>query len=311
MEINLTDHTRLIKAKAQSLGFVACGVSRAAHLKIYDEYLSAWVSEHRHAGMKYFEKNSEKRTDPRKLVDGALSVVSLLYPYFPKQLMPDSAPKIAKYAYGQDYHSVLKDKMALLFAYMKSFDDRLDGRLFTDSAPVLDKVWAQKAGLGWIGKNSLLINRELGSYFFIGELIVNAVFEYDESEENDYCGNCNTCVISCPTSAIMPNRSVDSNRCVSYLNKDHQSEVSPELSEKFSGWVFGCDICQDVCPWNKKPIVAFDSRFEPHHDLLSGSVDWRAMEKPYFNELFKKSAVKRMGFDKFRGNVDLWLKLKA
>jgi len=307
--IDLRKHSSQIKAKAKSLGFVACGFSEASHLSEYDDILDQWVKDGKHAGMKYFEQNKEKRTDPTKLVEGAVSVISLLHPYYPQKTIPEHAPRIAKYAYGKDYHAVLKKKMAELFDYISSINKTAEGRFFVDSAPFLDKIWAQRGGLGWLGKNSLLINKEMGSFFFIGEIILNAALEYDKAYDKDHCGNCKKCIDACPTSAITANRTIDSNKCISYLNKDHQGEISAQLTSKFSGWVFGCDICQDVCPWNKKPIISNNDSFAPNPLLFALSEEeWKNIDKPTFNKTFKGTAIKRMKFSKFIENINLWKK---
>lgn len=305
-KIKLTEY---IKAKANNLGFFACGISEACSLPAEGVFLESWTASKKNAGMAYFENNKEKRVDPRLLVEGTVSVISLLYPYYPHNLLGDSSPKIAKYAYGVDYHYVVKEKLSELFDAFKSVCPAADGRFFIDSAPVLDKVWAQRAGLGWIGKNSLLINKQKGSFFFIGEILLNKDLVYDKHEVKEYCGNCTRCVDACPTDALLPERTVDSNKCISYLNKDHKGEVGDDLLNKFSGWVFGCDICQDVCPWNKSPLLHNDDSFLLKPEIAEMEAeDWEGIDKKTFNKLFKNSGVKRMGLERFKRNIALWHK---
>lgn len=295
-----------IKNEALRLGFSACGFAKAGPLPEDQQRLENWLQEGYNGSMKYMENHFEKRTDPTKLVDGARSVISLLLNYYSgeKQVDP-AAPVISKYAYGTDYHFVMKDKMKSLMAFMNENFGRVTGRVFVDSAPVLDRAWARKAGLGWIGKNSNLINRDLGSFVFIGELITDLELEYNQVPENDYCGACSLCIESCPTDAILPGRTIDSNRCISYLTIENREEIPGKFRGKMENRVFGCDICQDVCPWNRRAIQHTTKEFEPRRDLLEMTrADWEGLDKATFNALFKRSAVKRAGYGGLRRNVE-------
>jgi epoxyqueuosine reductase len=255
--------------------------------------------------MAYMANHFEKRCDPTQLVEGARSVISLLYNYYSDAPQKDpEAPVISKYAYGKDYHFVLKEKMNHLFDFIKSLHPEAEGRVFVDSAPVLDRAWAKKAGLGWIGKNSCLISRNAGSFVFIGEIILNLELDYNQVPEGDFCGSCNRCVEACPTGAILNNRTLDSERCISYQTIENRGDISPELEGSLSGRVFGCDICQDVCPWNRKALHHAEPDFEPSTDLLEMSADqWATLDKEKYKELFTASPVERAGFKKLLKNL--------
>ena len=298
-------NTALIKNEALRLGFDDCGVSRAEFLEEESLNLDSWLNNGYHARLGYMERNKEKRTDPRKLVEGAKSVISVILNYYPaqKQLDPD-APVLSKYAYGKDYHHVIKKKLKELLAFIRQKIPGSDGRAFVDSAPVLEHAFASRSGLGWIGKNSLLLTTHHGSFVFIGELIVNIELEYDRAV-NDMCGSCRNCITSCPTGAIVADRVVDANRCISFHTIENKTELMPEnLRDKFMNRVFGCDICQDVCPWNKNAKPHSTEEFTPRHDLLSMSKkEWYAIDRESFNELFKGSAVKRAKFEGLRRNL--------
>jgi epoxyqueuosine reductase len=255
--------TEKLKSKAFALGFDFVGIAKAKRLEEDGERLASWLEEGKHAEMAYMGNHFEKRIDPRKLVEGTKSVVSFLYNYHSKKEQRADAPKIAKYAYGKDYHFVIKKKLHDLMAYLKEEEPLTEGRVFVDSAPVLDRAWARESGLGWIGKNSMLINKQRGSDFFIGSMMLNLELIYD-SPIKDYCGNCTRCLDSCPTDAITPDRSIDSNRCISYLTIELKSEKIPEeFADQLNGWAFGCDICQDVCPWNRFAREHTEEEFEP------------------------------------------------
>jgi len=255
--------------------------------------------------MGYMSNHFEKRTNPTLLVEGARSVISLLYNYYTEKTQTDpDAPVLSKYAYGRDYHYVLKEKMNLLFDFIKSLSPGAEGRVFVDSAPVLDRAWASKAGLGWIGKNSNLISRTAGSFIFIGEIILNLELEYNAIPENDFCGSCTLCIEACPTYAILDNRTLDAEKCISYQTIENKGEISPDLEGRFANRFFGCDICQDVCPWNRKAFNHIDPDFEPLPELLDMSADdWKTLEKDRYKQLFKYSPIKRAGFDKLKGNL--------
>lgn len=296
----------LIKVKALELGFSDVGISKAEKLEGYEEQYRKWLKAGYNAQMEYMERNIEKRVDPTILVEGAKSVISLLISYYPKEQQPLDIPQISKYAYGTDYHFVVKDKMTILWDFIKEHYPTLEGRIFVDSAPVPDKLWAVKSGLGWIGKNSCLINREIGSFVFISELIVNIELEYDKPYRSNYCGSCTKCIDACPTDAIVQPGIIDSNRCISYQTIENKSDTIPEeLKGKFSNRLFGCDICQDVCPWNKKPITTLVNEFAPTKELISLDFEaWQKMQKEEFNRLFKKSPLKRAKFEGLKRNLE-------
>ncbi len=299
-------HTQIIKQKAAALGFDYCGISKAGFLEQEAPHLEKWLDENRHGDMAYMANHFDKRLDPTLLVPGAKSVVSLLFNYYPEesQKNPD-APKISKYAYGTDYHFVLKDKLKELFQFIQEEIGEVDGRVFTDSAPVLDKAWAAKSGLGWRGKHSNLITKKSGSFFFIAELILDLKLEKD-GPIKDYCGTCTRCIDSCPTDAIHEPYKVDGSKCISYFTIELRDEVLPEtMKGKFENWMFGCDICQDVCPWNRFSLSHKEPLFNPHERLLSMSKDeWHEITQELFSEIFKRSAVKRTKFTGLKRNLD-------
>lgn len=294
-----------IREKALELGFTDCGFSRAEALPENAQRLRTWLQEGRHARMAYMANHFEKRTDPTLLVEGATTVISLLYNYYTDEVQEDpEAPVLSKYAYGKDYHFVMKDKMKLLFDFIKGMHPETTGRVFVDSAPVLDRAWAQRAGLGWIGRNSMLISRSHGSFVFIGEIILNLKLEYNRIPESDFCGSCNRCLEACPTGAILDSRSIDSERCISYQTIENRGEISAELKGKLSGRVFGCDICQDVCPWNRKAENHHEPHFNGPDELLGLSAEeWSGLSKEQYNAIFKESAVQRAGFKKLKSNI--------
>ncbi len=294
-----------IRNEALRLGFSACGFSKAVPLPEDAKRLEQWLKDGRQASMQYMENHFVKRTDPSKLVEGSKTVISLLLNYYTDKTQDDpDAPILSKYAFGTDYHFVMKDKMKKLYKWIDQQFGPIEGRVFTDSAPVLDRAWAAKAGLGWIGKNSNLINREQGSFFFIGELIIDLEVEYNSSPESDFCGSCSICIDSCPTHAILNNRTIDSKRCISFLTIENRGEIPNAFEGKLENRMFGCDICQDVCPWNKKAIPHEVEEFNPKPELLSmKKKEWEELEKPAFKKLFKSSAVKRAGFEGLKRNV--------
>lgn len=294
-----------IRDKALELGFAGCGFSMAEALPEDRKSLEIWLHNGHHAGMGYMANHFEKRTDPTKLVDGARSVISLLYNYYTDRAQEDpKAPILSKYAYGKDYHHVMKDKMHLLFNFIKSVHPEAAGRVFVDSAPVLDRAWARRAGLGWIGKNSCLITRSEGSFVFIGEIILDLELKYNQIPENDYCGSCTRCIEACPTGAILETRTIDSERCISYQTIENKGDISREIEPALSGRIFGCDICQDVCPWNRKATKHHEPAFEPEAGLLLMSEeDWQGLEQEEFEKLFQESAVQRAGYSKIKGTL--------
>jgi epoxyqueuosine reductase len=299
-------HTQIVKSIARELGFDYVGISKAGVLKEDAERLETWLNSGGNGKMSYMENHFDKRIDPTKLVEGSKSVVSLLYNYHTKERQKDSdAPKLAKYAYGEDYHFVIREKLNEFFTLLQERIGAVEGRSFVDSAPVLDRAWARKSGLGWIGKNSMLINKHSGSDFFIAELIIDLQLEED-GPLKDYCGTCTKCVDSCPTEAILPQRQIDSNKCISYLTIELKEENLPEeFKGKMQNWMFGCDICQDVCPWNRFGKQNTEERFQPRMNLLEMSrQDWEELGQEDFSKLFKKSAVKRTKFSGLTRNID-------
>jgi len=291
-----------IKVEALKLGFEGVGFSRAEMLTEDADRLKKWLGKGYHARMGYMANHFEKRTDPTLLVEGATTVISLLYNYFTdKKQVDPKAPVLSKYAYGIDYHYVLKEKMKLLFDYIKSLDPGVSGRIFVDSAPVLDRAWARRAGLGWIGKNSNLISRTAGSFVFIGEIILNLELEYNQVPESDFCGSCTRCIEACPTDSILDNRTIHSERCISYQTIENMGAISPDVRGKLSGRVFGCDICQDVCPWNRKALNHLEPGFDPSDEVMEMSLKhWQELTPEKFNELFERSPVQRAGYAKIK-----------
>lgn len=305
MPQNLSAHSRMIKAEAKALGFMFCGISKAGFLEQEAPVLEAWLKKGMHGEMQYMENHFDKRLDPRLLVDGARSVISLgLNYYTDKQQTDPQAPKISKYAYGDDYHAVIKEKLNLLLFCIREELGDVNGRAFVDSAPVLDKAWAKKAGLGWVGKNTNLISKQNGSYFFLAELIIDAGLEYDTSTATDHCGNCTRCIDACPTGAIVAPYVVDGSRCISYLTIELKNEIPQHFAGKMDNWMFGCDVCQDVCPWNRFSVLHANPAFDPPNGLLDMTRrEWQEITEETFKKVFKRSAVKRAKFDGLKRNI--------
>ncbi len=297
-------NTQLIKEEAHRLGFSFVGFSKADFLEEEAPRLEKWLKEKQHGEMSYMENNFDKRLDPRLLVEGSKSVISLLYNYYSDQKQSDpTAPKISTYAYGEDYHFVIKRKLKSLLHFIQDNVGQVDARVFTDSAPVLDRAWAKKAGLGWIGKNANLINKNQGSYFFIAEIILDLDLIYD-SPVQDYCGSCTKCIDACPTGAIIQPYVVDGSKCISYFTIELKEAIPQEVKGKMDNWMFGCDICQQVCPWNSFSLQHNEPAFNPHPDLLSMTKgDWEDLQEDTFKELFRKSAVKRTKFSGLKRNI--------
>lgn len=290
--------TALIKKQALTVGFDACGIAEANFLKQDAEYLRQWLQSGVHGEMRYLENYFEKRVDPRLLVENAKSVIVVLLNYFPETLQNPTAPQIAKYAYGADYHYLIKSKLYELKDFINNTICAVTGVAFCDSAPVLERRWAEKAGLGWIGKNTNLINPQMGSFFFIGELIIDVELEYDESQPSR-CGNCTRCIDACPTNALSV-QGLNASQCIAYLTIEKKGEIPPELADKLSNCLFGCDICQDVCPWNQKKANPHKiMELNPSERFLNMTKnDWLSLSSSSFNALFKNSAVKRAGYKK-------------
>jgi epoxyqueuosine reductase len=294
-----------IRSKALELGFMDCGISRAGFLAEEKERLLQWLEQGMHGEMGYMANHLDKRLDPRLLVENARSIVSVLLNYFPseKQANPD-APVLSKYAYGTDYHFVMKDKLGKLLEFIQSDIAPCEGRCFVDSAPVLDKAWAARAGLGWIGKNTNLLSVEHGSFFFIGQLIIDLELPDTEKVVRDHCGNCTRCIDACPTQAIVAPYILDARKCISYQTIENRGEIDSALEGKFQDRVFGCDICQDVCPWNLKSEPHQEPAFNPSPELMNLSrPEWENMDKPTFNHLFGNSAVKRTRYEGLKRNL--------
>ncbi len=297
-------YTNLIKTEAKRLGFLSCGVSKAQFLEEEAPRLESWLNKNMHGEMRYMENHFDKRLDPTKLVEGSKSVVSLLLNYYPSEFQQDkTAPKISKYAYGRDYHFVIKDKLKSLLSFIHEEIGEVDGRAFVDSAPVLDKAWAAKSGLGWIGKHSNLLTPKVGSFYFIAELIIDLELEYD-LPVTDHCGTCTACIDACPTEAITEPHVVDGSKCISYFTIELKENMPSEFKGQFNDWMFGCDVCQDVCPWNRFSRPHNEPLFNPHPELLSMTKkDWDDITEETFRKVFKKSAVKRTKFSGLKRNI--------
>ena len=295
-----------IRQKAFELGFNNIGFAKAEFLEEEAERLEEWLVKGYHGQMTYMGNHFDKRLDPRLLVPGAKSVISLSYNYFPKKQQPEDTYKIAKYAYGKDYHLLLKSKLRELVNFIDEMIGKVQGRVFTDSAPVLERAWARRAGIGWEGKHSLIIQKNKGSFFFLAEIISDLDFEtYDVPFPTDHCGTCTNCIDACPTEAIRDNKTINANRCISYLTIELRNELPSDMRGKFADWMFGCDICQDVCPWNKFSLSHSEPFFDPHPDLLQMTKqDWEEITEIVFRDIFKKSAVKRTKYSGLKRNIN-------
>lgn len=298
------NHTRLIKAEAHRLGFSFVGVSEATFLEEEAPRLEQWLNEKKHGEMGYMANHFDMRLDPRVLVPGAKSVISFLYNYHNPQKQEDpKAPKISSYAYGNDYHHVIKHKLRGLVEYINDEIGEVNGRVFVDSAPVMDKVWAKRSGLGWIGKHTNLINKEQGSWFFIAEFISDLELSYD-APVTDHCGTCTACIDACPTEAIVEPYVVDGSKCISYFTIELKGSIPDSVAGQFDNWAFGCDICQEVCPWNRFSKPHNEPLFNPHEKLLQmNSQEWEEITEEVFREIFRKSAVKRTKFEGLKRNI--------
>jgi epoxyqueuosine reductase len=301
---NKYKYTNFIKQEAKRLGFLSCGISKAGFLEEEAPRLESWLNQNRHGQMSYMENHFDKRLNPTLLVDDAKSVISLLLNYYPSEFQNIESYKISKYAYGQDYHYVIKEKLKELLHYIETEIGEVSGRAFVDSAPVLDKAWAAKSGLGWIGKNSNLLTQQIGSFYFIAELIVDLDLEYDHAT-TDHCGTCTACIDACPTEAIVAPYVVDGSKCISYFTIELKDNLPQEMKDKFDDWAFGCDVCQDVCPWNKFSKPHNEPLFNTNQELLSFSKkDWEEITEDTFKKVFKNSAVKRTKFEGLKRNID-------
>lgn len=301
--MNKHRYSTMIKEEAKRLGFLACGISKAEFLEEEAPRLENYLKHNMNGKMGYLENHFDKRLDPTLLVPGSKSVISLLYNYYPEEKQRDDTYKISKYAYGVDYHFVIKDKMKELMHFIFENIGAVEGRIFVDSAPVLDKAWAARSGLGWIGKHTLLLRKQQGSFFFVSELILDLELEYDH-RVTDHCGSCTACIDACPTGAIIADRVVDGSKCISYFTIELRDEIPTSVKGQFEDWVFGCDICQNVCPWNRFSTPHKEPLFNPHPELLSMSKkDWEEITEEVFREVFKKSAVKRTKFSGITRNI--------
>lgn len=297
--------SELIKTEALRLGFYSCGISKSGYLKYDADKLRDWLDNDLHAGMKYMANHFEKRTDPRKLMEGAKSVISVLLNYFPQRIPNESENyKIARYAYGTDYHFILKRKLEQLITFIKKEAGDVNARAFVDSAPVLDRAWAVRSGLGWIGKNTCLITKEQGSYFFIGEIICDLELDYNNYIEPNHCGGCTRCIDACPTQALKPYQ-LDSNRCISYWTIENKGGYIPEeFKDRFDDCIFGCDVCQDVCPWNRLSVTHNEPEFNMPDGLQKmKKEDWEELSQDQYQKLFRNSPVKRAGYKGLKRNI--------
>ena len=304
--MNLSEKlTRLIKDKAKSFGFQSCGISKSEFLEEEAPKLEAWLKNNFHGEMKYMENYFDKRLDPRLLVEGSRSVISLSYNYFPKQdIFKDKLQKISKYAYGEDYHEVIKDILREMISELQDEIGEFSFRVFVDSAPVLERAWAKKSGIGWVGKNANIITKQSGSFFFLAEIICDLDLEYDHAT-TDHCGTCRKCIDACPTDAIVSDKLIDGSKCISYATIELKEEIPDSFKNKMENWMFGCDICQDVCPWNRFSAPTLEEKFHPNEALQNFTkTEWKEMTQEIFSSVFRKSPVKRTKFAGLKRNLD-------
>lgn len=301
----VTQNKQLVKNTAARLGFEYCGIARAVKLDEDAKRLESWLSKKMQGSMHYMENHFDLRIDPTKLVSGAKSVITLLKNYFPAEQQKEQVPKISKYAYGKDYHDVIRKKLLELLNIIKSEIGEINGRGFVDSAPVLERSWAQRSGLGWIGKNGNLITKQYGSFFFIATLITDLELEPDDPFAKDYCGTCTRCIEACPTDAILPEKIIDGSKCISYFTIELKEQLIPgEMKDKFKGWMFGCDICQDVCPWNRFSNPTTEIEFTPIPEILNLSTqEWQSMTMESFKKIFGKSSLTRTKWSGIQRNL--------
>jgi epoxyqueuosine reductase len=304
--LNLSEqHTKIVKDIAQSMGFDSCGIAEAKRLDEDARRLEKWLNKGFHGEMKYMENHFDLRVDPTLLVPGAKSVITILYNYFPEQEQSQHLPKVAKYAYGKDYHLVIREKLTDFLKRIREKIGQIEGRGFVDSAPVLERAWAVESGLGWVGKNGNLINKKIGSFFFIATLITDLKLKSDKPFVQDFCGTCNRCIEACPTDAILPNKEIQASQCISYFTIElKQSQLPDQYKAKSEEWIFGCDICQDVCPWNRFSQPNQEPSFEPLNSILSFTIqDWINTDQYTFNQLFKDSPIKRSKWEGIQRNL--------
>jgi epoxyqueuosine reductase len=303
---NLNQHSFFIKNLASRFGFDHCGIAKAQKLDEDARRLETWLSKGMHGDMKYMENYFDLRVDPSKLVPGAKSVITLMLNYFPEETQTTYAPKVSKYAYGNDYHEIIRAKLHEFLAELKMNIGEINGRGFVDSAPVLERTWAQKSGLGWLGKNGNIINNKNGSYFFIATLIVDVELQYDDAFAKDFCGTCTKCIDACPTDAILPGNIVDGSKCISYFTIELKDLLIPDtMKGRFDNWMFGCDVCQDVCPWNRFSKPTKEIGFKPIPEVLNFSTaDWEELSEESFKSIFKHSPIKRTKYAGIKRNLN-------
>ena len=301
---NKERYSNLIKSKAMAFGFQSCGISKADFLEEEAPHLEQWLKNNFHGEMKYMENYFDKRLDPRLLVEGSKSVISLSYNYFPEEIQANKDFKLAKYAYGEDYHDVIKDKLRLMIAELQEEIGEFSFRVFVDSAPVLEKAWAKKSGIGWVGKNSNLITKKNGSFYFLAEIICDLDLIQDY-EVTDHCGSCTKCIDACPTQAIVSDKIIDGSKCISYATIELKDQIPDFFKDKMEDWMFGCDICQDVCPWNRFSAPTLEEKFRPNSEIKNFTKqEWKDITQEVFSKVFRKSAVKRTKFAGLKRNLD-------
>jgi len=300
-----SQHTNWIRKWTRDLGFEYCGIAKATRLDEDARRLENWLRQGMQGTMHYMENYFDLRVDPTRLVPGARSVITLLMNYYPAREQPVDSPRVARYAYGNDYHEVIRSKLNALLATIRQEIGNIEGRGFVDSAPVLERSWAVRSGLGWVGKNGNLLNRHAGSFFFIATLIVDLPLDYDDPFAGDYCGTCRRCIDACPTEAILDNKVVDGSKCISYFTIELKDQLIPgEMKDKFQDWMFGCDTCQDVCPWNRFSKATAEEAFTPLPAILNFSTaDWEELTEESFKEIFRESAIRRTRFEGLRRNL--------
>lgn len=302
---SISTHTQLIKSESRKLGFEYCGIARAEFLDEDARRLEQWLNKGMHGSMQYMENYFDLRTDPTKLVPGAKSVITLLMNYFPEEKQNADAPKVSKYAYGRDYHKVIRKKLKYFLRTLREEIGEIQGRGFVDSAPVLERSWAQKSGLGWVGKNGNLITRHAGSFFFIATLITDLELEYDDPFAKDYCGTCRRCIDACPTQAIGEDKTINGSQCISYYTIELKDQLIPEnKKDQFQNWMFGCDVCQDVCPWNRFSKPTQEDFFKPYPEVLNFTTrQWEELTEETFNEIFQGSPIRRSKYAGIKRNL--------
>lgn len=303
--MNTSNYTTTVKNIATQCGFDYCGIAKAVPLDEDARRLETWLNQGMNGNMRYMENHFDLRVNPQKLVPGAESVITLLLNYFPDQSPPAGAPKISRYAWGNDYHEVIRERLNLFLQQMRDRIGEVQGRGFVDSAPVLERTWAQRSGLGWVGKNGNLITRKSGSFFFIATLVVDLKLEYDDPFAKDYCGTCRKCIDACPTDAIGENKVINGSKCISYFTIELKDMLIPDaMKGKFDDWMFGCDICQEVCPWNRFSSPTRETAFEPIPEILNFTIqDWEALTEESFKKIFRRSPLKRSKFNGIKRNL--------